>query len=112
MRKFRRNSKVAAVFDLVQRVLAAQRDGGAFLFRELRTQHQSPVIQPLADCGDAEFPRFCSIATGSASELQYHLLLAKDLKLVKPKDYSELSDRATELKRMLTALIQTLNAGR
>lgn len=35
--------------------------------------------------GDAEFARFCSIAMGSASELEYHLLLAKELKLIKPK---------------------------
>src|SRR5215510_12984512 len=62
--------------------------------------------------GDAEFARFCSIAMGSASELEYHLLLAKDLKLIKPKDHEELSQRATELKRMLTALIQKLNAER
>ena len=62
--------------------------------------------------GDAEFARFCSIAMGSASELEYHLLLAKDLKLIKPKDHMELSQRATELKRMLTALLQKLNADR
>ena len=40
--------------------------------------------------GDAEFARFCSIAMGSASELEYHLLLAKDLKLIQPKDHAEL----------------------
>jgi hypothetical protein len=34
---------------------------------------------------------------GSASELEYHLLPAKDLKLVKSKDHAELSQRATEL---------------
>jgi four helix bundle protein len=62
--------------------------------------------------GDAEFARFCSMAMGSASELEYHLLLAKDLKLIKPTDYEELAPRATELKRMLTALIQKLNAER
>jgi four helix bundle protein len=62
--------------------------------------------------GDAEFARFCSIAMGSASELEYHLLLAKDLKLIKPNDHAELSQRATELKRMLTALLQKLNADR
>ena len=39
--------------------------------------------------GDAEFARFCSIAMGSASELEYHPLLAKDLKLIKPKDHAE-----------------------
>jgi len=60
--------------------------------------------------GDAELARFCSIAMGSASELEYHLLLARDLKLLKPKDYQELVQRTIELKRMLTALIQKLNA--
>jgi four helix bundle protein len=47
---------------------------------------------------------------GSASELEYHLLLAKDLKLIKPGDHEELSRRATELKRMLTGLRQKLKA--
>jgi hypothetical protein len=34
--------------------------------------------------------------------LEYHLLLARDLKLFKPGDYEKLAPRATELKRMLT----------
>ena len=62
--------------------------------------------------GDAEFARYCSIAMGSASELQYHLLLAKDLNLIKPAGYEELAPRATELKRMLTAFMQKLRADR
>ena len=62
--------------------------------------------------GDAELARFCSIAMGSASELEYHLLLARDLKLIKPKDYEALNQQATELKRMLTALMQKLIADR
>jgi four helix bundle protein len=62
--------------------------------------------------GDAEFARYCSIAMGSASELQYHLLLARDLKLIKPRGYDELAQRTIEVKRMLTALIQKLNADR
>ena len=49
---------------------------------------------------------------GSASEVEYHLLLAKDLKLLKPGKYEELAPRAIELKRMLTALLQKLNADR
>ena len=62
--------------------------------------------------GDAEFARFCSIAMGSASDLVYHLLLAKDLKLINPKNHAELSQRSTEVKRMLTALLQKLTADR
>jgi four helix bundle protein len=60
--------------------------------------------------GDAEFARFCSIAMGSASELEYHLLLAKDLKVIHPKRHAYLSQRTTELKRMLTALMQKLRS--
>jgi four helix bundle protein len=48
----------------------------------------------------------------SASELEYHLLLARDLKLIQPADYEKLAPRATELKRMLTGLMQKLNADR
>jgi four helix bundle protein len=62
--------------------------------------------------GAADFARFCSIAMGSASELEYHLLLARDLKLIRPNDHEELSERTTELKRMLTALLQKLKADR
>ena len=40
------------------------------------------------------------------------LLLARDLKLIKPKDYAALAQRTIEVKRMLTALIQKLNADR
>ena len=62
--------------------------------------------------GVAEFARVCSIAMGSASELEYHLLLAKDPKLITAQDHQELSQCGIELKRMLTALLQKLNAER
>lgn len=58
--------------------------------------------------GAAEFARFCSIAMGSASELEYHLLLARDLKLIEPKVHEALALRVTELKRMLAGLLQKL----
>jgi len=49
---------------------------------------------------------------GSASELEYHLLLAGDLKLIQPKDHEELARQTTAAKRMLAALIQKLKADR
>jgi four helix bundle protein len=45
---------------------------------------------------------------GSASELEYHLLLARDLKLIEPADHEKLRSRATEVKRMLATLLQRL----
>jgi four helix bundle protein len=54
--------------------------------------------------GDAELARFCAISMGSASKLDYHLLLAKDLKLIQLKDYQDLARRTSGVKRMLTGL--------
>ncbi len=48
------------------------------------------------------------MSQGSASELEYELLLASDLKLVPEKAYRDLSDRVVEIKRMTTALIEKL----
>ena len=62
--------------------------------------------------GDAELGRFCSIAAGSASELQYHLLLARDLHLIGSGDYDHLRERTIEVKRMLAVLMQRLKAQR
>lgn len=62
--------------------------------------------------GDAELARFCWIALGSASELQYHLLLARDLSLIEAKVYQRLAQQTVEVKRMLTALLQKLKADR
>jgi four helix bundle protein len=56
---------------------------------------------------DAELARFCIIARGSASEPEYELLLARDLKLLQPNDYETLSQQTIEIKRMLTVLVRS-----
>ena len=68
------------------------------------------VAEGCGRSGEAELARFCSIALGSASELEYHLLLARDLELMGSAQYKRLDASATEVKRMLTALILKLKA--
>ena len=60
--------------------------------------------------GDAELARFLSIAAGSASEVEYHLLLARDLSYLNQIEHDQLDAEVNELKRMLTAFIQKLKA--
>jgi len=62
--------------------------------------------------GDAEFARFLQIGLGSASELEYHLLLARDPGLLNDLDYERLSRETTEIKQMLTSFIKKLKADR
>ena len=85
------------------------------LTTQLRRSSASIAANLAEGCGrngDAELARFCSIAMGSASELDYHLLLARDLKLLKLADYTELARQTIDVKRMLTGLIQKLTADR
>lgn len=58
--------------------------------------------------GDVEFARFVRIAMGSASELQNHLRLAKDLQLLSEQDYRAALKDLTSVRQMLTAFLQTL----
>ena len=58
--------------------------------------------------GDAELARYLQIAMGSASELEYHLLLSHDLKILDSSIYEELVNDVIEVKRMLAAFIKKL----
>ncbi len=55
---------------------------------------------------DGELTRFLHIARGSAAELEYHLLLARDLQLLSDITHGLLAKQTDEVQRMLTSLIQ------
>ena len=64
-------------------------------------------------CGrgsDSDFGRFLSMAMGSASEVENHLLLARDLEILVSAEYDALADMTVEVKRMLSTLILKLKA--
>jgi four helix bundle protein len=54
--------------------------------------------------------RFVQIARGSASELEYHLLLARDLQILSVEEFKDLEAKVLEVQRMLAALTQRLGA--
>ncbi|MFY9790569.1 MAG: four helix bundle protein [Candidatus Sulfotelmatobacter sp.] len=62
--------------------------------------------------GNNELHRFLYIASGSASELDYHLLLARDLMYLSNEDYHRMDQNLTEARRMLTALLHKVSADR
>ena len=59
-------------------------------------------------CGkstDADFARFLQIAFGSANELEYHLILARDLEILDNNTHNTLELGLIEVKKMLASLI-------
>jgi four helix bundle protein len=78
------------------------------LTSQLRRAAVSVSANIAEGCGrrsDGEFLRFFQIARGSASEVEYHLLLARDLKLLPASAHNELEKQVAEVQRMLTALV-------
>jgi four helix bundle protein len=59
---------------------------------------------------DADFARFLTISLRSASELEYHLLLARDLEMLIDAEYEQLNSDVVEVKKMLIAFVRKLRA--
>src|SRR5256884_4394663 len=55
-----------------------------------------------------EFARFLDIAQGSASELEYHWILACDLGLLDQTNYESITAAVTDVKKMLTGLVRRI----
>src|SRR2546430_8421559 len=60
--------------------------------------------------GGNDFARFLQIALGSASELEYHLLLAADLGFVDGPAHTRLEQAVIEVKRMLVGFVRKLRS--
>jgi len=63
------------------------------------------IAEGYGESTDKELHRFLGIALGLASELDYYLLLAHDLKFLAAAQHQELSGSLSGLRRMLTATI-------
>ena len=62
-------------------------------------------------CGrrsDGELVRFLQIARGSASEVEHHLLVARDLKFLAVNTHQALDKPLQEVQRMLTSLVNSV----
>jgi four helix bundle protein len=55
--------------------------------------------------------RFLQITFGSASELEYHLLLARDLHYISHPDYETAAHEVAGVKRMLTGRTRRVRSG-
>ncbi len=62
--------------------------------------------------GDGEFQYFLNIAAGSAVELEYFLLLARDLNMLAADHYAKLQEEIIEVQRMLSGLLRTVASAR
>jgi four helix bundle protein len=68
------------------------------------------IVEGTSKGSAAEFCRFLSIAVGSASELEYHLMMARDLRVLSNTEFDSLHGDAIEIRRMLCGLISKVRS--
>lgn len=81
------------------------------LVNQMRRSVSSIPTNIAEGCGrntEKDFARFLDNAMGSASELEYQLILAHDLEYISLEAYETTNRELTEIKRMLNAFIQKL----
>ncbi len=85
------------------------------LTSQLRRAASSVPANIAEGCGrgsSADLARFLQIALGSASEVEYHLILAKDLGYISASDQDARQAEVVEVKRMLTSLMRRVRSPR
>ena len=70
------------------------------------------IAEGCGKCGNNEFQRYLQIASGSASGLDYHFLLARDLGFIAEMDYRRLAGELLHLRKMLTSLLHKVQSER
>lgn len=83
------------------------------LTSQLRRACSSIPANIAEGCGkstDSDFARFLQIAFGSACEVEYHLILARDLELISQEEHARVNSDLIEVKKMLASLISTIRA--
>jgi len=99
--------------DLYRVTKSFPRDEQYGLTSQIRRAAASVGANIAEGCGRGtarDFARFIQMALGSASELEYELLLASDLGLFPGTTYSQFEFAIVSVKRMLTGLARRLTA--
>jgi four helix bundle protein len=99
-----------ATYSATEDFLASERYGITSQMRRAATSIAANIAEGCGRSSDADFARLLHVALGSASELEYLVLLARDLRLITDATYDAILADVQEVKRMLSALIARLRA--
>ncbi len=81
------------------------------LTSQMKTAAYSVPMNIVEGCGrntDRDFAHFLDISFGSAQELEYCFLLAKDLAFIEEKEFAVVSEKVNEIKAKLIKLIKSI----
>ena len=101
----------ALVLDVYQCTVRFPKDEQYALTAQIRRSAASipaNIAEGTGRTTQKELAYFCGVARGSLNELEYHLLLAHDLRYLPADAHAMLGSRLSELRGMLTKFMKTL----
>ena len=102
---------VLKVYKLTQEYPKHELYGITSQMRRCSASIAANIAEGCGRSGSGDLHRFLSVAMGSAVELEYFLLLSRDLGLMSDS-YEELNAETQRVQRMLGSLIRKVEAGR
>jgi four helix bundle protein len=78
--------------------------------RRATTSIPTNIAEGAAKVSEKDFARFLGISFGSASELEYLMLLSHELGFIEPQKYESIHQEIVSIKKQLYHLINKLNA--
>jgi four helix bundle protein len=101
---------VLEMYSVTQKFPEHERFGLISQLRRAASSIPANIAEGSSRGSDADFARFLQMAVGSASEVEYFLILAKDLKYLEPEAHKRLDQQINEVKRLLIAFLKKLKA--
>src|SRR5271154_4493330 len=105
----RSHALVLQVYTISRQLPADERFGVCSQIRRAASSIPANIAEGCGWRGKAELRQFLYTSMGSASELEYFLLLARDLKMIEEAQYLRVETELLQIKRMLAALLQRLD---
>jgi four helix bundle protein len=98
-----------AVYHATARFPGDERFGLTIQLRRTAASVPTRIAEGCGRSTDAEFWKSLSMAMTDGHQLEYQLLLARDLGYLSEEDHARLTAEAVEVKRMLAGLLHSLH---
>jgi four helix bundle protein len=105
----RSHAFVLQVYTISRQLPADERFGMCSQIRRAASSIPANIAEGCVRRGKAELRQFLYTSLGSASELEYFLLLARDLKMIEQTQHLRVEAELLQIKKMLAALLQRLD---
>lgn len=99
---------VLKIYAITQQFPPSEQFGIVLQMRRSAASIPTNIAEGCGRGSNRELKRFCEIAMGSASELEYLLILSNELQYLESAEFAIISNRLISLKKRLNVFIQYL----